>query len=105
MYKDRNFRGLGEHVEFSISKKEGIEEGVSSLPVILKAKWKDNAIGKTSRIELEYDEDHSLEGVRNLLPNYLQRKYLAAGGNDDMRISSRIATTSMKLQGYYTRSR
>ena len=63
MIVDKNFRGLGQRVEFSITK----EDDVKSLPSI-KLKWKDNSIGKESRIFFNYELEHVSNQLHNVLP-------------------------------------
>ncbi len=68
MIRDRNFRGLGEKVEFMISKKEGTEEGVGSMRPMIRFKWGDNAIGKTSLFHITVQREQDMGNWANFCP-------------------------------------
>lgn len=65
LIRDRNFRGMGEKMELLISKKEGLEEGVSSLRPLIRLKWADNIIGKDAAFHLQIQREQELENWAN----------------------------------------
>lgn len=52
-------------MELLISKKEGLEEGVSSLRPLIRLKWADNIIGKDAAFHLQIQREQELENWAN----------------------------------------
>lgn len=67
IWRDFNFRGLGEKVEVLFSKKEGLEEGIDRLAPLLRAKWTSNVIGKRASIGVVAERMEDIETASDFL--------------------------------------
>jgi hypothetical protein len=54
-------------LEFVISQKGGLEEGLNNMDPVLKLKWSDCSIGKSSNINMFYERNHFMDYVGNIL--------------------------------------
>lgn len=67
IWRDFNFRGLGEKVEVLFSKKEGFEDGIELLAPLLRAKWTSNGIGKRASIGVVAERMEDIETASDFL--------------------------------------
>lgn len=74
LFKDRNFRGLGENFELLLLSKEGVEVHSNSAPLVVKLRWQDCTIGKLSRFSIGYDSEPFYDFMRNLLSTSMLRR-------------------------------
>lgn len=69
LFRDNNFRGLGERVELMVSAfSKGIEAGSGELPPSFRFKWVDGIRGRPSSVTFSFEEDHVLEDSFNTVP-------------------------------------
>ena len=68
MFRDNNFRGLGERIELLVRTfQKGIESKTSGLPPTIRFKWHDGIRGRPSSVTMSVEEDHSLEDASNIM--------------------------------------
>lgn len=91
---------MGEQLHASITKKEGLEEGMLNLDPTVSLKWIDNSIGKTSRISIAHTAENILESCHSALTVAAQRAVSMIGGPELLfhRNSVRSTTSSIVLQ-------
>jgi hypothetical protein len=94
---------MGETAEFSVSKKEGIDQGLLELDPDFHLKWSDCAIGKASSISLSASQDNTFETLCNLVSHRASQTYRALaeaglGGGLKERVSLKLSSFSMKFQ-------
>jgi len=68
MFRDNNFRGLGERIELLVRTfQRGIDSKTSGLPPTIRFKWYDGIRGRPSSVTMSVEEDHSLEDPSNIM--------------------------------------
>ena len=75
VFKNRNFRGLGEKLEFMIAQKGGLEEGMHELEPTIMLKWKDCNIGKSSSITASFEHTGFMEYLGNIYKHFITERH------------------------------
>lgn len=99
-WTDNNFRGMGERIAFSVTKKEGLEGTSISLYPDVSLHWSDNTIGSASRVSLSNAQEHSFRSCADLIN---RRSRLAANNMDNAewfsrRMPVRTSVSSAKFE-------
>jgi hypothetical protein len=80
-FQDRNFRGLGQAIDFYITMKEGLDEDLDKAAPSLKFIWRDCTIGRNFRGKLDIENKKT---AKALLPQ-LPLKYFNLILNNDLK--------------------
>jgi hypothetical protein len=59
-------------LDFTVTTKEGFENGMLNLGPALKMKWQQHNIGRDSAVAVSHEEDSALERVGDMLPPRIQ---------------------------------
>jgi hypothetical protein len=102
-WRDTNFRGLGDTLDFTVTTKEGFEDGMLNLGPALKMKWQQNGIGRDSTVAVSHEEDSTLEYLGDILTTRMQglcTKLTPGKSAMDSRLPVRCYTTALHLSRY-----
>jgi hypothetical protein len=89
-FSDKNFRGLGQKLDFQVAKKEGKERGTDDLSPTIYVKWSDNNIGKGTRISFLYEDESGIQDAADIIPQSRIGNALKGGLQKQNRIGVNI---------------
>lgn len=101
LFRDNNFRGLGDRVEVIVSafNNQGLEgAGLAELLPRIHLKWIDGIRGRPSSVSVAVDSDHSIEDLANLVP-----RCAAAGSKERRQVGAdRVSASFQGRRGGYS---
>jgi hypothetical protein len=93
VFRDKNFRGLGQLFEIIVYHKEGVDAEVGKLPPAFKLKWMDCGIAKSSQISASIE----CEGIRGFSYD-LHTQPIESDASFSQRVSAISSKVSATLQ-------
>lgn len=74
-WRDDNFRGMGDKLEVSVTKKEGLEGNSMSLYPDMLLRWSGNSIGSTASISMSTNQESNFRALADLIPRYITKEF------------------------------
>eukprot|EP01036_Dinobryon_divergens_P026046 gene26046-34648_t len=100
IFKDRNFRGMGEKLEVLFQKAEGSEQGVNDLPPVLKMSWNANKIGQSSYISAGVEDVSFMQYMKNLIPSVVQKVQFSEYERSFVRVPAQSSKVFLQKEGF-----
>ena len=101
-WRDTNFRGLGDQLDFSILKKDGFETGLLSLDPAIKVKWTRCALRKKSAVSVTHEAESNFMNIGQILARPIQQLLISRDKGDVLsgRDAVRCSTSAVHLSRY-----
>jgi hypothetical protein len=94
---------MGDTLELSFLKKEGLQDDLLALDPTVTMRWKECSIGKCSRVSVKHEEDNAFSELGNSLSQSVQAMLCAITGDSGVltsRLPVRYTTTSAQFVRY-----